>query len=226
LKLELIDVRSSLELLADNDQQAIRLPHLNCPTWEKHRDVFATELTSAELETLHWVFRWLKQYETPQSRRMRMFGSSGPIVSPDELRSVRNLTALAIGAVDGVARRGGKLIRRRKDRLALAPSLRASCRCGHAFGQHRWKTRRRLLRTKSFHVKHVDHAFECHECDCSKFRYDDPSTFKAILRRLRVLDQAPTPNVPRREQSADDEITDVFTKVRTMVDVDGFLAPP
>lgn len=229
LELELQDVQTTLERLGESGAPVVRLPRLNCPAWEEHRDVFATELDNTALSALHYVFRWLDRPAKPVPGFGRIFRSPGVFMRTDELFILTQTTALALSAVGTVRSSGGKLIRRTGDRYAAAPSLRAPCKCGHAFGEHQWKTVKRRLRAHHRHVKRVDRAGACNECGCEKFVLFEESWLKSMLRRLRLIDQAPSlyPERLGREPEGDETVvSEVLVKSRGETDLVGIVQIP
>jgi hypothetical protein len=195
---ELEDIRTDVDTTRE-EQEPWQGDDLGSTTWRDQRYKIAGELDETELLTLSAAMGWIAQANAWRiahinGRRRRWRQLQPRMFTEDDDRFlfiVSSAVGLACDAI-GPLRRGRKffMFRRRVPR-ALAPNLGLRCECGHAFGRHAWRTRRRWLRlTKPLHSHH-DVAGHCRLCGCRRLTYPDSSQAKRALRRLRLLPRAP-----------------------------------
>jgi hypothetical protein len=194
---ELEDIATYLEGAAEEREPWVG-GDFSVPTWTDHAYVIAGELDDSELIVLSATMRWIA---TANGWRAEFLGRDGLRLGrrrrefsdedEDLLRLVVATVRLACQSIALLQRGRRWFVFRRRVRRSLAPSLTAPCACGHAFGQHEWRTKRRGLRLGAWRASHHDVAGRCQECGCKKFRYADSSRLRRFLRPLRILSQAP-----------------------------------
>jgi hypothetical protein len=118
--------------------------------WDQHKASVASRITSAELLILDRYYAMVKL----------------GVVS-----GVLATHSLATQAIGWLARGDVNVTRPRKTESSLAPrNMDLPCECGHIFGHHGWRAVRRRLRLTRRYATFKDVGFECHRCDCQKFR--------------------------------------------------------
>lgn len=194
---ELEDIATYLEGAAE-EREPWKGGDLSVSTWTDHAHVIAGELDDGELMVLSSTMRWVAVANRWRAEflgldKPRLWHRQREFDDDDEqlLRLVVSTVRIACQSVAPLQRGRRWFIFRRRVPRSLAPSLRAPCVCGHAFGQHEWRTKRRLLRAGNVRASHHDVAGRCRQCECEKFRSMDSSRLTRFLRRMRLLPQAP-----------------------------------
>jgi hypothetical protein len=118
--------------------------------WDAHKAAVATRLTSEELLVLDRYYAMVK------------LGAVSGVLATH---------SLATQAIAWLARGDVNVTKPRTTESALAPlNMDLPCECGHIFGHHGWRAVRRRIRLTRRYAKFKDVGFECHRCDCQKFR--------------------------------------------------------
>jgi len=128
------------------------LEHVSFPSseWDKHKAAAAARLTPEELLVLDGFYQWVKVGAVPAI----------PVFFPMASQAI---SWLVRGDVDSITPR--------RTETSLAPlDMDLPCRCGHPFGHHGWRATRRRVRFTRRDAKYKDVGFECHRCECRKFR--------------------------------------------------------
>jgi hypothetical protein len=169
-------------------------------TWNDHGYVIAGELADGELITMAAAIRWVGTANhwraNFSSRGHWRFGrpAKPSVYSDDDARTlwlVSQILTLACQAIDPLQRGRRFFIFRRRLSRPLSPPLDSPCTCGHAFGDHEWRSRRRWLRFHAPRASRQDIGYGCKHCGCRRFRLDERGRLKPLIRRARLLSPVP-----------------------------------